>query len=262
MNKKNILEHTNVCKIYDASLKGKRPTNQDKHLIYKNNKIDAWCICDGHGSTGKVSDYLVKTISKLFSNNYIIFPINRSQIIEIYTHIQNIISKQSYGISSGSTCLLVIKYKNILYTINVGDSRAIIYNTEPIQLSVDHKPINPDEKKRIIKLGGQIEFDGTSYRVNGLSLSRAFGDADSNLTFPTPDISIKKLTTNDKFIVLGCDGLFDLVHNDMVCNFVLYNCFNKMGNRINTDKNIAEQLANYAINNGSTDNVSVIVIFL
>lgn len=248
--------------IYTKSLKGKRDTNQDHHLIFKNNKIELYCVCDGHGKSDDVSKFLIKNISKFFSNENIIFPINKKQINKLYNGIQTLISQQPYGINSGSTCLVVLKHNNTLYTINVGDSRAILFSNKIIQLSTDHKPLDPNERKRIIKLGGVIEFDKTSYRVNGLSLSRAFGDADSNLTYPVPDITVKKITKNDKFIVLGCDGLYDVVSNAEICNIILHRCYDKMGNRINKDINIAENLARYAINNNSTDNVSVIVVFL
>jgi len=44
----------------------------------------------------------------------------------------------------------------------LGDSRAVLYritNKEKlaIELSYDHKPTRPDEKKRIISCGGKIE---------------------------------------------------------------------------------------------------------
>jgi len=57
---------------------------------------------------------------------------------------------------------------------NVGDSRAIAsVNGNVDVLSLDHKPVNDTEIKRIQAAGGWVEFN----RVNGnLALSRALGD--------------------------------------------------------------------------------------
>lgn len=259
----HIINNSNIPQVYIKSLKGHRPTNQDKHLAFKNDKLELWCVCDGHGETDKVSEYIINIIPKLFTNKKIKYPLSKSQITKIYNNIQKTICEQPYGETSGSTCLLVIKYDNTIYTINVGDSRAILYNgSKTMQLSRDHKPLEPSEKERILKSGGKIMFDGTSYRVNGLSLSRAFGDCDSQLTSPIPDITLKKLTHSDKFLVLGCDGLYDTVDNNTITNIILNTCFDSNFNRININVNIADKLAKYAINNGSDDNVSVIVVFL
>ena len=52
-----------------------------------------------------------------------------------------------------------MKIDNICYTANVGDSRAIMScdGGKVIQLmSVDHKPEEEEEKKRVIRNGGKV----------------------------------------------------------------------------------------------------------
>jgi protein phosphatase 1G len=72
-------------------------------------------------------------------------------------------------------------------------------------MSYDHKPDNPDEKKRIEKAGGFVS-DG---RVNGnLNLSRALGDLEykrddklkshEQLIIAVPDVKVEVLTKNDR----------------------------------------------------------------
>lgn len=75
---------------------------------------------------------------------------------------------------AGSTAVVVLVKDNMLYCANAGDSRAIAsVNGQVETLSVDHKPNNEAESKRIIEGGGWVEFN----RVNGnLALSRALGD--------------------------------------------------------------------------------------
>lgn len=75
---------------------------------------------------------------------------------------------------AGSTAVVVLVKDKMLYCANAGDSRAIAcVNGRLETLSVDHKPNNESESKRIIEGGGWVQFN----RVNGnLALSRALGD--------------------------------------------------------------------------------------
>ena len=95
------------------------------------------------------------------------------------------------------------------------------------QLSFDHKPNNELESKRILAAGGWVEFN----RVNGnLALSRALGDfvfkrneakkAEEQIVTAYPDVEIKDITTDHEFIVLACDGIWDVLSNEEVLEFV------------------------------------------
>lgn len=61
-----------------------------------------------------------------------------------------------------------------LYVANSGDSRCVVCRKgKAIEMSLDHKPEDNAEKKRIVNAGGMVTKDG---RVNGgLNLSRALG---------------------------------------------------------------------------------------
>lgn len=75
---------------------------------------------------------------------------------------------------AGCTATSVIITPTEIYCGNAGDSRTVLsYNGVNRDMSVDHKPDDPLEKKRIYNANGFVE-DG---RVNGaLALSRAIGD--------------------------------------------------------------------------------------
>lgn len=75
---------------------------------------------------------------------------------------------------AGSTAVSVLIRDGKLYCANAGDSRAIAFAGGNVEvLSMDHKPNNSTELKRINDGGGFVEFN----RVNGnLALSRAIGD--------------------------------------------------------------------------------------
>lgn len=111
---------------------------------------------------------------------------------------------------------------------NAGDSRAILgVNGVVKELSFDHKPQNPDEYARIYNAGGFVEYG----RVNGnLALSRAIGDfefkqnlrlsAEEQAVTSNPDITEHKITEEDEFIVIACDGIWDCMSSQDVITFV------------------------------------------
>lgn len=94
-------------------------------------------------------------------------------------------------------------------------------------LSNDHKPSNESEAKRIVAAGGWVEFN----RVNGnLALSRALGDfvfkrnekksAEEQIVTAYPDVVVKDIREDLEFIVLACDGIWDVMTNEEVVQFV------------------------------------------
>lgn len=72
---------------------------------------------------------------------------------------------------AGTTAICVIIKDDKLFCGNVGDSRAIASVNGNVELlSIDHKPNNDDERKRITAAGGWVEFN----RVNGKRKSSVF----------------------------------------------------------------------------------------
>lgn len=268
--------------VHKCSKQGHRDQNEDKHscvlnLDETNNKfnknkaqINYFAVYDGHG--GKfVSTYLSEHLPNCFMNKKMVYPLKKKIVKKLYTYFQNELATK-YKKSSeecGSTCCIVIQYNDgdsyYLNVLNTGDSRAIMCRDNiAMTLTKDHKPHLFEEKARIKALGGDITFDGFDWRCgDGLSVSRAFGDLSSS-PFVTymPDIFKYKLNKNDKFLIVACDGLYDVLSSDYIVNFVLENCYDPKTNvRINKTINIANKLAEHAIIKGSTDNVSIIVVF-
>lgn len=131
---------------------------------------------------------------------------------------------------SGSTAVCVLTSPSHFYFVNCGDSRSILIRDNVVVFSTtDHKPSNPDEKARITKAGGSVMIQ----RVNGsLAVSRSLGDYEyknvkgvgptEQLVSPEPEISIvDRDEKSDQIIVLACDGVWDVMTNDDVANFVI-----------------------------------------
>jgi len=261
-----------------TSLKGLRSQNEDQHdiiinrngeLSKKMNRVNVYAIYDGHGGKN-VSKYLKENLGKKFLNASMDIPLKKTSVIKEYDNIQGQLKTKHFSQHVGSTSLVVVHYtvnnKNYINVINTGDSRCVVCRENfGISLTKDHKPNWPEEKNRIEKLGGKITFDGHDYRIKDLSVSRAFGDFDT-VPYVThrPDIFKYELGRGDKFIVLACDGLWDVMSNQDVVNFILlYSYDSEMKERKNKNINIAKKLGEYAIQvMKSTDNITIIIIYL
>jgi serine/threonine protein phosphatase PrpC len=227
----------------------------------KINAINLFGIYDGHGGS-KVSEYIAEHIPTYYCHPYLKTPFCKKYHNSTFETIQKKILETKFGYSMGSTCLLNIMYKyNDEYHMNIcniGDSRlTIVYKDgQSKQITTDHKPDDANETQRIKKMGGDIYLDSEGiYRIGDLSLSRAFGDGDNApYISQKPDIYYKKICPSTKYIVMGCDGLWDVVKNNEL--FKLLEKFKENGYA----ENLASCLATECLNRNCTDNISIIII--
>ena len=263
--------------VHFVSLKGMRPSNEDAHKINlnltKKNKNEAqinFYLCsDGHGSSF-VSKYLSENLFNYFNDKCVKYPLDIDYVNKVYDKLQNDLIKNhnNEALNSGATCVVVfqykVKHKDYIDILNTGDSRVVLCrNNIGIPLTIDHKPENPIEKRRIKKLGGVVRKDGDVYRIADLSVSRAFGDIHaSKYVTHKPDYFSYKLSKNDKFICIACDGLWDVFNSQSLVDYILNNFYDENMKRIKSEINIARRVSEYAIRSlGSSDNVSCIVVF-
>ncbi|XP_010247822.1 PREDICTED: probable protein phosphatase 2C 33 [Nelumbo nucifera] len=139
---------------------------------------------------------------------------------------------------SGTTAVTLVKQGQDLVIGNVGDSRAVLGTRDQdnsliaIQLTVDLKPNLPREAERIQQCKGRVfalQDEPEVVRVwlpnndsPGLAMARAFGDfclKDFGL-ISLPEISYRRLTEKDEFIVLATDGVWDVLSNKEVVDIV------------------------------------------
>lgn len=126
-----------------------------------------------------------------------------------------------------------------------------------------HKPNTESERIRIQEQGGMIIYMDT-WRVNGiLSVSRAIGDPDHKpLIIAEPSCSSFEIDSSLDFLVLGCDGLFDyLTGQDIASHVFEYLCKHENSDPEQVIYDVSEYLSKMAIMEGSSDNITSIVIF-
>lgn len=133
------------------------------------------------------------------------------------------------GKDSGCTAVVALLHEKDLYVANAGDSRCVVCrNGKALEMSFDHKPEDQIEFDRIQKAGGRVTLDG---RVNGgLNLSRAIGDhgykmnkklpPEEQMISALPDIKKVTIGSEDEFMVLACDGIWNFMTSDDVVEFV------------------------------------------
>lgn len=102
-------------------------------------------------------------------------------------------------------------------------------------------------------------------RVMGeLAVSRAIGDHCLRpYVIPTPEVTRVVRRPDDQLLILASDGLWDVIGNQEACN-IAHQAFNKTlastGSLRSAVKKAAAQLAHTAVQKGTRDNVTVLIV--
>lgn len=133
------------------------------------------------------------------------------------------------GKDSGTTAIVALLHEKTLYVANAGDSRCVLCrNGKAVEMSFDHKPEDEIERRRIENAGGKITSEGRV--MGGLNLSRAIGDhtykknkelpLEEQMITSSPDIKDIKITEDDSYMVLACDGIWNVMTNEEVIEYI------------------------------------------
>ncbi|XP_066535962.1 protein phosphatase 1G [Hoplias malabaricus] len=137
--------------------------------------------------------------------------------------------KEEPGSDSGTTAVVALIRGKQLIVANAGDSRCVVSERgKAVDMSYDHKPEDELELARIKNAGGKVTMDG---RVNGgLNLSRAIGDhfykrnkalpPEEQMISALPDVKVLTLNEEHEFMVVACDGIWNVMSSQEVVDFV------------------------------------------
>uniref|UniRef100_A0A5K0WAP3 PPM-type phosphatase domain-containing protein n=1 Tax=Nymphaea colorata TaxID=210225 RepID=A0A5K0WAP3_9MAGN len=198
-----------------------------------------------------------------------------------------------------SVSSLKIAYLFLLFTIHsikfIGCGQRFQLRFRFFSLLTYMQPERPDEMERVEAAGGKIiNCDG--YRVLGvLATSRSIGTlafdygwilaailpsltinfaGDGYLkpyVISVPEVTVTNRTAKDEFLVLASDGLWDVMSNELVCRVARRCLSGAAKKRLPTAEPLAGRtrsalaaatLAELALNRGSYDNISVVVVDL
>jgi len=238
-----------------------RRTMEDEHVIVDNfggtPTQGYFAIYDGHGGRGAV-DFTAKTLHKNLElelqKNPSPDPLEAIRTAYLDTDKQLGESQVQFsGTTSVSALIRIDGSERYLYTANAGDARAVLSRSgaKALRLTYDHKGSDETETKRIVDAGGFVALN----RVNGvLAVTRSLGDhLMKDYVIADPYLKSTKLEPGDTHLVLACDGLWDVASDQEVVDLIVGE---------SDAQKASEKLLVHALKNGSTDNISVMTIFL
>eukprot|EP01012_Entosiphon_sulcatum_P018989 TRINITY_DN2381_c0_g1_i1.p1 TRINITY_DN2381_c0_g1~~TRINITY_DN2381_c0_g1_i1.p1 ORF type:complete len:347 (-),score=52.25 TRINITY_DN2381_c0_g1_i1:398-1438(-) len=178
------------------------------------------------------------------------------------------------GTDSGSTCAVVLIVGNKLVAANVGDSEVVLNRGgKPLVLTTIHNMFkNDQEEARVKEAGGTVYHKRLGHpmfnpQVISIAVSRSIGDwffKNPQYTEGKPsgliadsDTKVITLTNSDFFVIMGCDGLWDVMTYQHAINFV-----DEKLQEGKEPQQICEELTAEALRKGSTDNITVLLIGL
>jgi len=238
-----------------------RRTMEDAHIVcdaFGEDKTQGYfAIYDGHGGRNAV-EYTVDHLHLNFQEELKTNTDPKEALKQSFLKTDREIGERKID-SSGSTAVVAFirRTEGKLYVANCGDARAVLgASGKASRLSHDHKGTDEGEVKRITDLGGFVVLN----RVNGvLAVTRAFGDFNMK-EFVTADPFITTTDLPDDsqeaILILACDGLWDVVSDQEAVDFVV----SRIGKH--SIQQVSEMLLHHALDSGSTDNVSIMVIKL
>lgn len=220
-----------------------------------------FAVFDGHGGV----DAANYTATHLHVNlaHHVDFPKNPGRALQESFQCTDAMFLQKAKrekLRSGTTGVSALIVGNMLHVAWLGDSQVMLVRQgEAVTLMDPHKPDREDERERIEELGGCVAYMGC-WRVNGtLAVSRAIGDIDHKpYVSGDADIASFKLVGSEDYLLLACDGFFDAVQSCDVPALVLELLKASEGD----GHGAAERLVAAAKHGGSSDNITVLLVFL
>ena len=243
-----------------------RQTMEDCGRVYDHFMDDPYksyfSLFDGHGGA-EVAKYACDHLHKIFGK----------YLSEHRTKVEKALKKSFLVLdeelkkfkntdSIGSTATVIfinretdamLGTKKVVYCANIGDTSCVLFSKSGCKkLSFDHRCNEESEVTRVKKGGGLI----ANGRLNGkLEVTRGFGDFAMKSKGLTCEPFINKIVLNesDKFVVLCTDGVWDVVNEEDLFYLTI---------NVEDTEQIARDILNHAMKNGSKDNMSCIVIKL
>jgi len=245
-------ESLNHIRYARAEMMGRRPKMEDAIITLKSVPVPngiMFGIFDGHGGR-EAADYAAENLPVKIgeclaqSNNV------HNAYTTAFQSLQN--QMKQWCVYVGTTSVVATLIGNQLTVANAGDSRCVLCRDGKAErLTIDHKPDLPEEADYIRSKGSYVA-DG---RIAGmLAVSRALGDGFlGDAVNPTPHFVQVSLLPTDSFMILACDGVWDVISDQEAVDIVLPEV---------DPLTAAMKLRDEAYNRFSMDNISVVVVFL
>jgi len=253
----------------NARISGSQYVTHNRSLEHH---LQFFMVNDGHGGSEGAQFVNDRLFNKILEENFVENP--QQSIINGFTKTDIELQQQHMDGLIGTCTTLAIIHGNFLYVANVGNCQAVLSsNDKSVLLTELHVPNNPSEKTRVEKEGGKLLSDSVgnlrlghptwNSKLINIGVTRSFGDFyfkshewiqnnESGLT-SLPNVSQRKLTPNDKFLLMATDGLWDFVSPKEAVEFV------KKYFQGNCER-ICQELIVWSRHRGSKDNMTVMLV--
>mmetsp|Transcript_6149 Transcript_6149/g.10668 ORF Transcript_6149/g.10668 Transcript_6149/m.10668 type:complete len:320 (+) Transcript_6149:85-1044(+) len=225
-----------------ARMQGWREYMEDRHFAMSSLPSDAWKghtvfgVLDGHGGA-QVAEFCNSRLTSAIAEGT---PSDMSDALVNAFHKMDelLLSERSWSSTSaqvrgGCAAVVCVVSQSSISVAHAGDCRAVLCRSgTTVPLTEDHKPGLPRERKRILAAGGYLTTgsNGDLRVCADLNLSRAIGDLrfksnsslmpSEQIICSTPDVMSIPRTPQDEFIILACDGVWDVITNEDAVKFV------------------------------------------
>lgn len=220
-----------------SAMQGWRMTMEDAHISEPTltPDISLFAVFDGHGGD-EVAKFCEKNFPEQLKKNAAFAKGDyRTALEETFLKMDVMLIESAAGAegeemsAAGCTANVVLITPTEIIVANAGDSRCYLFTEEnkTVPLSEDHKPDMLQERERISKAGGYV----SNGRVcDNLNLSRAIGDLTykrntkahpkEQIITAFPDVVVRKLQKDCRFLIIGCDGIWETIPASDICKLV------------------------------------------
>ena len=230
-----------------------RNSMEDFSDIKIEDDICLFCLYDGHGGIDTVRyvrDRLSDIVIKNLSTGLV-----KDALVNSFKKIDNELKFCDSDNTGTTACVTLICEENgnrIIYCANVGDTFCAVIGKTFRYITKEHRCSNKEEANRIVSCGGVI----SNGRIKGqLVLTRALGDQALRKygVIPEPDVCRIEVDKDDKFVLIASDGVWDVLSDNDIIGFA---------KNIDNSNDLAKIIVSRALENGSKDNISCIVIMV
>jgi protein phosphatase PTC2/3 len=217
-------------------------------------KTALFAVYDGHGQGGElVSQFALYEIQRRLGKHPTFKTDIERAFKETFLAVDEALTEEPMidPLFAGTTACVVLVHDRRLTVANAGDSRAVCARRRTsssideenvaasyiaLDLSTDQNPDVPSEMERILKAGGFVTLPpgpGLSARVwldprctqIGLAMSRSIGDhAIATVgVIAEPVVTFHDVTTEDEFLIVASDGVWEFLDSDDAVNIVAKN---------------------------------------
>lgn len=254
---------------YIASSVGRKRTQEDTSVadVFESGQkqMEVTAVFDGHGGTDSWSVFMKERLVQRLQEFVTMFNPDGITDAGIWNALKLVtvyMSREYQNIQGGTCANICLKIDNTLWVANLGDSRAILIDTETkttLQLGKDQKAADLQYLPGIEKRKGSVSHE----RLDGyLMPARSVGDhgPKDDLTTPgAPSISARskvtkyELEAGKSYLLIQCsDGATDTMATDHIGYFVL--------NRHEEPAKLTPNLVAAAIEDFASDDNIVVII--